>query len=357
MIREHYEMTLETTLNILSIHEYATDSEAYILNALGNIFMHKCFDRQYILKIVRIIKKSACEIYKSNLDSFGTVNVTFMAKVLYLNIGDILPNVTLISDVMTTYIGDYNYIFTDAETKKVTKERIAVAIQPIPKKNFKLDWIMPVVIIENYFSPMQSVINAYSCLLSAEYFNLTKKIWRVDKSNSTLEMNEIISQKLKNIKVELELRTKSDIRAESIVFFEKLFYPMKNITKTNTKWDTYEGGQPWQGPPSATFTKPLISIVNAVNLVSEGKEQNFTGVWTRPLELHRSSPMIQKMSADDITTVEPLIVETTATVMVSEVLSEILEIIKLIRMMAIYYDEATISAQSGLWQIIEDLKY
>jgi hypothetical protein len=354
MIKEDYAF-FETTLAITNISEYGVNPDSYLLNQLGTNFNHRCFMGKYILKVVKIEKRSKCVINSTNLTAYGNIDIRFMAKILCVSPGDILANVTITTNNIT-YIGNYDYLFTDAETKKITKETVATAIRQPSKKDFKIGWTLPIVLLEVEYSPMSRAISTYGTLLCAPYFVETKKTWRIDKENAILDYNDIIANQLKNIKVELELRTKPDFRPESIMFFEKLFYPMRSTAKTNTKWETYEGGQPWIGPPSMNFAKPLLSIVNAVNLVSEGKEQIFSGVWTRPLELHRSSPMIQKLDADMASAAESTLVETTANVMIAEVLTEILDNLRFIRMMVINYNDEKIKSQDGLWKIIEDLK-
>lgn len=353
MLRENY-CSFQTTINVLNINEYGKNPNAYLLNVLSKIYNQKNYMNEYILKVVRILERGECVINKTNISSTGVVSVSFIAKVLNVGVGDMLPNVTIIANNIC-YIGSYDYVYVEPGTSRTTTCKILSSIESIPGKDFKIGWTIPFVISEIERAPGVSSVSVFGNLISAKYYAENVYTWCINKENSKLEVDELIIQKIKEIKVELTLREDFDN-----TFFEKLFYPKKttaSMSKIATKWQTYEDGPIWQGPPSLNIAGKLISIVNMVDMAINGKEQDFEGVWTRPLELHRSSPMIQKLQVDAAASSHAInVVDTSANVMVMTALTEILESLVLIRKMSVMYGDEKMAAQASLWTIIEDLK-
>lgn len=348
MLKENY-CSFQATVNVTNINEYGKNPNAYLLNVLSKIYNQRNRMNEHILKVVQILERGQCVINKTNISSIGVVSVLFIAKVLNVSVGDMLPNVSIIANNIC-YIGSYDYVYVEPGTSRTSTTKILSSIESIPGKEFKIGWTIPFVITEIEKTPETNSVSVFGNLVSARYYLENKFVWKIDKENAKLEIDDIITQKIKEIKVELTLRDEVNC-----TFFEKLFYPKKiasaAASKMPTKWQTYEGGPMWQGPPALNVTGALTSLVGMVDAAINGKEQNFEGIWTRPLELHRSSPMIQKLSGEDASAVD-----TCANVMVMTALSEILEALQLVRKMSVMYDEEKISSQATLWTIIEDLK-
>jgi hypothetical protein len=337
MIKEQFK-TFNATVTVENVHEYGINPKEFLLNALNDEFAGKCYYGEYIIKVTNITRQNLCLINKTNIDGDAFVDVVFIAHILYIAAGDMLPAVE-IKILDQAYLGRYQYSLENI--------KIAVGVSAIPKREFRIGWFLPVCISQTYKAPMKDTNNVLGSLVCPKYFIDNNKTWRVPEELGKLELGEFLPKIFGGIKAEIEIRSQFDY-----AFFENLFYARKTTKQDEeASWQTYTGGPVWRGPKAVPIAGKLVSALEFVNQVIKGQSVNMAGVWTRPLEVHRSSPMFMKLpdSTDGA-------VITSANVMMTEILTEIFEMLTLIRHMSMFYKKEIIEAQRGLWLIMEEMK-
>jgi hypothetical protein len=337
MIKEQLKV-FPATVDIDNVHEYGIGPKEFLINALNERYSGRCFLGEYIIKVIDIEQMGPCLINKTNLYGNAYVDLKFKASVMYIAPGDMMPAVE-IRLTEPAYYGRYSY--------NVGSARIAVAVDAIPKRDFKVGWFMPVCINVVSKQPLMDTTNVSGSLICPRYFINSTKIWRIPDDLSTLNSEVIIAKLFGNIKAEIDIRSQFDY-----TFFENLFYARKTGKHDeDASWLTYTGGPMWKGTKAVKLDGKLVSALEFVNQAIKNQTVNLAGVWTRPIEIHRSSPMFMKLP--DSTEGAVL---TSANVMMAEILTEIFEVLTLIRHMSMFYKKEIIDSQKALWLIMEDMK-
>jgi hypothetical protein len=80
----------ETRINIAPDQMYLGIDDV-VMDILKTDFAGTCRDNSLIIRIIKIIERSLCQVSKSELDGSGFVNVRYLSEDLVYQVGDILP--------------------------------------------------------------------------------------------------------------------------------------------------------------------------------------------------------------------------------------------------------------------------
>jgi hypothetical protein len=359
------------TINVRNPIGFCADKMRQAMIHLKSTYERRCYMGSFIVAINKIEEISSCRIINTNNSGEGVVDVQFSATVGSLARWDIYPGAKILrtdllvggetspdmvkADPARRDVRDIGVILTlisSAETTKLVRAGQTVCVR--------------VVGVEH--KPMQPGVSVAGQLLTCERATPVYRVRGNLTTTAALEMMPIIVA----IDAELAQRKKAFDKAPGgFMFFEGLLYSYarKSSERESIKSNVAEA---WEGPKRLPFTTEaakaaaeleskaeakLESKVEAVNILdivraaAAGKPQPFEGVWSRPLTLCRSSPLVARRSAaapvEETKGTE--IIETPA-VVCHVFLKSILEFLTAVRCMTeIYNSEKMLKEHQNIW--------
>ena len=315
------EKVFEVTLNINNPINFCTNKIQHALTELNNIYANKCYMGSYIIDIIEILQISSCKIVNTNSSSSGIIDVKFSANVFILNTWDLLIGVEVEKN-QSLIVGKY----------KKQNLNIDVTFKPtnIQANTLTVGQKVPVRVIKAIHKPKENKIAVAAVLLTCDRKSISYRVKGEISKQSIPEIQLLFN----NILSELKLRSTLD--KNKLMFFESLIYSYKVLPKKIEKVNT--GDLYWEGPHNNS-----MSTVNIFDTLS----MDLTGFWTKPLSICRSSPLItvtQEKPTEYILTAPHL--------MIIEFAKNILNFLIAIREFTETYSEAEIKSHENIWNMM-----
>ena len=293
-----YEKTIEATVDISNPTNFCTNTEEHLLGALRDKYNGKCFFAVYILNVKSIERRSMCKLVKTNNSGGGYMDVRFLADVVVFSAWDIITDV-LIVNRQQMVLGEY-YLPGGPKMAVValyaSKSVEAIAVgQKVPVR----------VMIAQH-SPGQPQASIVATLLTCD---LVARVYQLEGALSGDDARLKLAPLLTKIEKELAVRAQlAADHGELLWFFEGLLYAYRGEpagvlpTKFTEPGPASVGSSieaPWVGPPMLEPTEAGVEVLNLLDIVrgvvASGVSLPVAGLWSRPLNVHRSSPLVARL--------------------------------------------------------------
>lgn len=286
------EKVFDATIDIANPIGFCTDKERHLMNELHNQFVDRCYKGALVLRIVRVIKSGACCICTSNGSGEGSVDVQFLAAVRVFSRWDILTGVT-VRHVSHLIAGHY--------TPPGGSAQAFVVLRPTRGADTLSEGQQIAVRITNAEHPARQAAVAYGVLLTCDRAAPVYRVRGALEPAAAADLLPMVDQ------IATELALREDVartHGAALLFFETLLYSYAapagasaaaSAAALSHRVAAWEGGPEWVGPvplcgpDDAAFT--MLSIVDLVRRAAAGTAVPVAGLWSRPLCLHRSSPL------------------------------------------------------------------
>ena len=256
---------------------FCADADSSTLSLVRNTYEGKCYKGVYINKIIKIEERGQCTIPRSNLDAHGTFSVRFSASVRIISVGDIITGVRI---TMTQPMGVALGI-------SEVGGKFMVAVQ---SSDVSTNQYVSVVVVDCLCNPMVESVSVIGTVLTAKpdvpcVYKLRGVLTR-SVANDLKPLAEMV-------KAALSSRAEDQTtHIQTMNFLEGLMYGYKGAISGSMNSDN------WKGPPSVPIKRG--TAVNLLELIDSGEDVDVSGFWSRPNELHMSSPFVCKQ--DNATT-------------------------------------------------------
>lgn len=267
---------ITTTINIPDAINYSANEMSTLMSILIRKFTSKCYNGSYIIEVIKIIKKSACRVQKTNLSGDGYVDVMFEVLVSIISVGDIVTN-CIIHKIDTCITCESN---TDGAAI------IAIPLNNHIAKVVSVGQSLSVTVVAVRYEPFKSKITIIGMPVECDKQNT---VYKVDGQLSTDEYSNIV--KLCGKIHELYENRKLIINVNSISVNRMEHAIMPNMKTSSTEVEWYNG---LKGPTESNTTGELINMLSICTDI----KYNFTGLWGRSLSLVKSSPFVNKYNED-----------------------------------------------------------
>lgn len=317
------EKVFEVTINISNPINFCTNKKQHIITELNNIYVNKCYMGSYIIDIIDVLQSSSCRIVNTNSSGNGIIDVKFLANVFILNSWDILIGIEVEKN-QSLIVGKY----------KKPNLTIDVTFKPtnIQANSLTIGQLVPVRVVKAIHKPKESRIAVAAVLLTCDRKAIAYRVKGEIAKSAIPEIQLLFN----NISEELKLR--SNIKKEIVMFFESLVYSYRNMSKSTEKitfGDTF-----WEGPKNNISNSNPINLFDTLNM-------DLTGFWSRPLGICRSSPLLilsQEKPIEYILTAPHL--------MIIELAKNILTFLIAIREFSETYTPELITSHENIWNMM-----
>ena len=339
------EKVFDATIDVANPTHFCTEKIMQLRNEIETKFIGRCYKGALILRNIRVLRASACRINDSNGAGEGIIDVQFAATVRVFCRWDIITGVE-VRVVAPVVAGHYTIRNTDAQAFVVlarTKGIETLAIgQRIPVRITKAE------------HPVRQPAVVYGALLTCDGAFATYRLRGALDPATAAEMMPMVNQ----ISHELKLRTELIAKRESVVaFFEALLYSYRGklgAEGASTSCDHTEAAWPdgpeWRGPPplrpldAGMAARSIPALVRSA--AQGGSPVSVTGLWSRPLTIHRSAPIAAFGESSAASTV----LDETPRVVFALFLKNILDFLVAVRELATdHRAPETDEAYGGLW--------
>lgn len=271
-----FQKSISTTIEVKDPIAFASGGEASLLGVLRGKFVGKCFQRCFILSVDKVEEKSLIRIVKHSGE--GSVDVRFSATVSIFEPWEILFPVEIVSSSQIL-MGKYK------------KDNCAADVAVLPSNGVEAVAVgqkVPVRIIAAEHTPMQS-ISIVGSVLTCD------KATPVYSVKGSLKPSDILSSLYADINKELALRASLD--KEKLLKVESLIYAY-NIDPVACEIKCPKGS--WLGPVmfAGTNYTNILEIVDKV--IEENTSVALSGTWSRPLNIFRSSPLVEVVENQEV---------------------------------------------------------
>lgn len=253
------------------------------MRVLRGQYNERCFQGCYVLSVESIVQASPIRICPGNLSGEGYVEVQWRARVRQSAAGDLaLIRLQTLAPLVSGLDGN-----------------LYAALQGAPASApLAVGMAVPVRLIKALHSPMRPVISAVAVIHTAGApLRLTARGRVGPEARGELAPLRAA--------VDEELRLRSGLPRESLMFFETLLYgysagPAGEPTTVAAGGTAAPAGgtavPAWEGPPSVGAGAPVLNLLSHIDaaLVSP---QASEGEWSRPLSIYRSSPLVVRSAA------------------------------------------------------------
>lgn len=264
---------------------------------LRNTYEGRNFKGCHIVRIREIIKCSKCRISNTNTSAEGDIDVCFSADVAVVAKWDIIPGVKIARSEQVVVGG--TEVVRDAVD--LSAANIVASLIPTKEaKSLRVGHIVAVRAVQAEHAPTQRAITVAGILLTCDRAAQTYRL----KGALTREAATGLLPTVAAIERELADRAALGVaRLPDILFFEMLLYSYASPAKVvrdvlkNTEIPT-AGLTTWVGPPMyAVSSKPAapaaVNLLDLIRTAADGEASvRVDGVWCRPLEMYRSSPLV-----------------------------------------------------------------
>jgi hypothetical protein len=284
-----YEKVFETTIDILDVMNFCCDTARHTMTELQNKFVGKCFKGAFIVAIVRVLQSSACHMMSTNLSGDGRIDVRFLATVAVLGSGDILVGVQVVR-IPPLFIGDYQ------GRNEAALVRASVTVSPSKTlETVAVGQKIAVYVLHALHKPMQPIMTVYGTMLTCDVSFTSHRLRGALEAKARVELAPLYNAILQ------ELTLRASIDRAQLWFFERLLYSYRPSSGKDQKIAAWEGKDVpvWEGP-SGVGAPGGVNVLSIVRRVIAGENVPVDGVWARPLNVYRSSPMVTHTVDDNI---------------------------------------------------------
>lgn len=264
-----YNRRFSEIINVVNSINFCSDKVGHLMIELKELFESKCYSGCYILEITRIITMSACNI---DLLSQSTIDVVFEARVIQYKKWGIITNVK-ITDNLPIVVGETEY----ANVTLLNYDRYLEIV--------KIGQVIPVRIYEVRYEIMKKISIVALPLMPDKQsiiYNIPNQL-SVDNAVGLMSYVDRISN---------EMKLRENLNPEELLFYEQIFN--SEFTADNqTAVEVYDGGNQWYGP----VPKDTVNITNMISSRANGQDVNFIGLWTRSIDITKTSPFIRKLTS------------------------------------------------------------
>ena len=331
-----HEKIIEVTINVLNPINFCADKNNHLMAELKNKYAGHCFKGAFISKIKQILRTSACYINTTNTSGEAYIDVEFLAEVVTITNNDILIGVEFLGQ-QPIPVGIY-------KRDDVTAVVSLLASQDI--NNISIKQLIPVRVIAAKHSPMAPEITVVAELLSCD------KKFILHKVRGTLDKSAIeIEPLLKEIEAEILIRNKIiQENLNSLTYFEMLMYSHRVTTSLpRQQINLWPNGPIWDGFSEIVPVERTKNIIEIAKQIVDGETVSLTGIWSRPLNIYRSSPLV---SFDDNLD-NKQVINTHPKIMMITMLINILNNLRLLRQfIETYNTKDLIEKHRNIWIIM-----
>ena len=316
---------IATKIDIETPYNTPLYNDEDLIEVLLEKFSGKCFQGIYIINIIAIKNRGVLIMSTKG----GSIDVEFVAEGYYF------PDNSLISNVKITLIGDF-ICGEILHKSNDTGEEISIATVVISEQEInsvlKVDNIVSVRVLASKYPPMKNKMNIFAELLVCE---IEEQSFNVE--NNVTQKNLVLINELKEkISKELDHRlTATDKELKRILIFDRLLHSYST-----------EGLQPKQVELSKWKGYEVDMTDNIIDILSiDEKTFDFTGNWSKSLDLYLSSPLVKKNGdelVEDVSTIS-------SGVFMIIVLETMLSYLKITREMTTVYDEKLFIIHNVIW--------
>jgi DNA-directed RNA polymerase subunit E'/Rpb7 len=342
---------IDATIGVRNPISFCTDKKRHALIYLKNTYEGKCFKGGFIASIDAIPKISDCRIVSTNHSAEGYIDVQFSAKVAVLARWDVIPGVKIVRSeqliIGSTPGRDKETYFDDPRDAKVV-----VTLLPTPEaKTIRVGQLVCVRVVNAEHAPMQQHASAVGTLLTCERSSPVYRVRGTLDPAGAAELMPVVDA----IDREMQERQRLyETRRADMMFFEVLLYSYSRgkeglqAAEDDAHIESAMGSVAWIGPPEAK-TDAATTYVNIIDLVKKaaaGEAQPMDGLWSRPLTMYRSCPLVSRVARKSSASA----VDETPPVAVQVFLKSILEFLFAVRsMVETYNSKALIDSHVNLW--------
>jgi hypothetical protein len=285
----------DATLHVRNPISLCINKTANVMLLLRNLYEGKNLKGSHIVRIREISKISSCRITSNNISGEGDVDVCFLADVAVVARWDIVPGLNVMrTEQVIVGSTDINRNATDLSAAK-----IAASLLNTPEaKTLRVGQKIAIRVIESEHAYMQNSIAVVGALLTCDRTAQTYRLKGSLTQDAATSLMPIVDAIGKELADRADL---SETRAGDVMFFEMLLYAYASPPKalrdaaTNTMVESV-GATTWEGPPSYVPVGDQASVVNLLDLVRKvaegGGSSRVDGLWSRPLGVYRSSPLV-----------------------------------------------------------------
>lgn len=360
------EKLFDATIDVANPIGFCADKNAHLLSELHSKFVDRCFKGALILRILKVVRAGACCICNSNGSGEATVDVQFLAAVRVFARWDILTGVT-VRHVSHLIGGHYEPKEGGpagaAAATATTTAQAFVVLQPTRGADaLAIGQRIAVRVLKAEHPPRQAAV-AYGVLLTCER---AAPVFRVRGSLDPAAAADLMGL-ADRVADELALRAEvARARPAELAFFEGLLYAYAAPAGArgaaaaagalSHRVAAWEGGPEWVGPAPLMALEEGLVAHSLVELVRKAAVApvSVAGQWSRPLCLHRSSPLVAfaprvSRAAASATVAAADAVDEPPRVVFAMMLKNILDFLVATRELALEYDDVHHPKYAGLW--------
>ena len=340
---------MTTSVTVKNPQNYCQDPEAYLLSRLRETFIersNKCWMASYVIAIRGIVQRSLCTVNSQDASAYANVDVKFEALVREETRGGIHVGVQIIENRVDNLQGSLERKTGDADSIEM---RFMFDAKAAGAKEFRKGQFLPTRAVADPFCiPLGNIVCTNSALLLCDrappVYKITAPLAKHQKAALAFLASSIAQQ----------LGVRRARSAEKLRFFDDLLYPFKPPAAKDDRPTVVgpvcsKGAPDWEGPPR--FQDPTASVHNVLELLEDGSPAPGE-VWSQPLTLHRSSPLIARLPAS--ASEEARCLEASSFTCLQEVLTNINNVITAINEMAAFYTDEMIDSHANIWRVMEN---
>ena len=258
------------TLDVQDPENFCADPERYVSTFLRRRFVGRCRKGAFIIRIVEVLRRSHCRVKVTDLSGEGYVDVEFRAEVSLVAQWDIITGIRVASRAQL--------IVGKTEVEGVT----VVTLLPTPEAE---------TVREGQTVSMRGLRIQYNPLLTCDK---AAPVFRV-AGRLTPDDCRALAPLAARVRDLLAARAAlAETRRDDLAFFESLLYTYARVKGGEPAKIETKDAESWEGPAAY----PLPAGTEAANLLDLVAEEgvDVTGVWTRDLTIHRSSPLVARLA-------------------------------------------------------------
>lgn len=368
------EKLFDATIDVANPIGFCADKNAHLLSELHSKFVDRCYKGALVLRILKVVRAGACCICNSNGSGEATVDVQFLAAVRVFARWDILTGVTVRH--VSHLIGGHYEPKEGGPAAATTTAQAFVVLQPTRGADaLAIGQRIAVRVLKAEHPPRQAAV-AYGVLLTCER---AAPVFRVRGSLDPAAAADLMGL-ADRVADELALRAEvARARPAELAFFEGLLYAYgapagargaaaagagagagacAGAATLSHRVAAWEGGPEWVGPAPLMALEEGLVAHSLVELVRKAAVApvSVAGQWSRPLCLHRSSPLVafaprvSRAAATASATVAAAdAVDEPPRVVFAMMLKNILDFLVATRELALEYDDVHHPKYAGLW--------
>lgn len=294
-----HQKLIDATIPVRNPINFCADKRRHALIHLKNTFEGKCFKGGYIVSIDEIAKISDCRIVSTNHSAEGTIDVQFSATVAVFSQWDIIPGVRIVKSEQLI-IGSTSGPEKGTQFGDPRDARVVVTVLPSAEsKTARVEQTVVVRVVSAEHAPMQQHASVVGTLLTCERAHPVYRVRGSLDSSSALELMPLVSA------IDRELGARESMyknRRTDMMFFEILLYSFVRDKGLQAAADDFkiaseEGSPTWHGPPEAAMavSAQIVNVLDLVKRAAGGRPQAMGDLWSRPLNLYRSSPHVARL--------------------------------------------------------------